>query len=103
MPDDVLTKARFAAPVDPAAVASDWAARGYSCHTFVDPPGQQWRDFVHHTNEVVTVVEGRLRLTIGDDADVEAEPGDEIFIPRHARHSVYNISSGTTRWLFGYD
>ncbi len=103
MPDDPVTKGHFTVPVDPAAVARDWAARGYSCHTFVDPPGQQWLDFVHATNEVVTVIEGRLKLTIGDDTTVQAAPGDEVFIPKHARHSVYNDDPGTTRWLFGYD
>ena len=34
---------------------------------------------------------------------VVAEPGDEVFIPRGAVHSVHNIHHGTTRWLFGYD
>lgn len=102
MPDRLVTKSRFTGPIDAAAVARDWAARGYSCQTFIDPPGQQWLDFVHPTNELVTVVEGRLRLTIGDTA-VEAGPGDEVFIPKGARHSVFNIAPATTRWLFGYD
>ncbi|MCH8209090.1 MAG: cupin domain-containing protein, partial [Nitrospinae bacterium] len=56
---------------------------------------------MHRSNEVVTVVEGRLRMTIAGAICI-AEPGDEIFIPRQARHSVKNIHSATTRWLFGY-
>jgi quercetin dioxygenase-like cupin family protein len=98
----LLTPNRFAAPVDAKAVARDWAARGYSCETFVDPPGQEWNDFVHRTNELVTVLEGRLRLTVNGES-CEAGPGDEVFIPRGAGHSVKNVHRGTTRWLFGYD
>jgi mannose-6-phosphate isomerase-like protein (cupin superfamily) len=59
------------------------------------------RDFVHDVDELVTVVEGRLRLEIGAKS-VEAGPGDEVFIPKGANHSVFNIHRGTTRWLFGY-
>ncbi len=32
-----------------------------------------------------------------------AEPGDEVFIPKGARHSVKNIHVATTQWLYGYD
>ncbi len=97
-----LTKRRFPTPVAPAAVAEDWRVRGYSCHDFRDPPGQQWNDFVHQTQELVTVVEGRLELEIAGESLV-AEPGDEVFIPKGAVHSVRNIDSGRTHWLFGYD
>jgi quercetin dioxygenase-like cupin family protein len=97
-----VARGRFPPPVDPTAVSRDWRARGFSCIRFTDPPGQAWNDFVHDTNELVTVVEGRLRFTIGT-ATVELGPGDEALIPRQVRHSVLNIHSGTTRWLYGYD
>jgi mannose-6-phosphate isomerase-like protein (cupin superfamily) len=97
-----VTRGRFAAPVDAAAVARDWRARGYSCHDFVDPPGQEWNDFVHRTQELVTVVEGRLQLSVGGET-VSAGPGDEVFIPKGVVHSVRNVHGGRTRWLFGYD
>lgn len=100
--DEILTVGRFPEPVDPGAVRADWAARGYSCHHFTDPPGREWRDFVHDTNELVTVVEGRLDLEIAGRR-VSAGPGDEVFIARGARHSVFNVHDGTTHWLFGYD
>ena len=99
---ETVARGKFAAPVDPAAVARDWRTRGFSCVRFTDPPGQAWNDFVHDTNELVTVVEGRLRFTIGG-ATVELGPGDEAVIPRHVRHSVLNIHPATTRWLYGYD
>ncbi|MBA3613877.1 MAG: cupin domain-containing protein [Nitrospirales bacterium] len=48
---------------------------------FIDPPGLEWNDFVHSTNELVTVVEGKLRMNI-EGEEVIAEPGDEVFIPK---------------------
>jgi len=99
---ELLARARFAVPIDRAAVGRDWAARGYSCGLFVDPPGQEWNGFVHATNELVTVVDGRMELEIAGTRLV-AEPGDEVFIPAGAVHSVRNLSESTTRWLYGYD
>ncbi|MFQ5953870.1 MAG: cupin domain-containing protein [Kiloniellales bacterium] len=98
----LVVRNKFVVPVDREAVARDWRQRGYSCGLFVDPPGREWNDFVHDTNELVTVVEGRLEMTVGDER-VEVEPGDEVFIPRQALHSVKNRNPGTTRWLYGYD
>jgi quercetin dioxygenase-like cupin family protein len=98
---ELLIKGRFSAPVDRAAVAADWAARGYSCGLFVDPPGREWNGFVHATNELVTVSEGRLEIEI-DGTRLTAGPGDEVFIPKGAVHSVRNLHDGTTRWLYGY-
>ncbi|MGE0471244.1 MAG: hypothetical protein Nkreftii_001295 [Candidatus Nitrospira kreftii] len=63
-------------------------------------PAESGNDFVHTTNELVTVVVGKLRLTIGDE-EIVARPGDEVFIPKNVRHSVKNISSSTTQWLYG--
>ena len=100
--DDYLDRNRFSAPVDQATVAADWRARGYTCGTFVDPPGRCWEDFVHDCNELVTVVEGGLEMVVSGET-VTLEPGDEVFIPKGALHSVRNIHSGTSVWLYGYD
>jgi mannose-6-phosphate isomerase-like protein (cupin superfamily) len=100
--DDLLTRGKYPAPVNRGAIAMAWRAQGYSCDLFVDPPGRAWIDFVHASNELLAVAEGRLEITIGDAIFV-AEPGDEIFIPRGARHSVRNVYSSSTRWLYGYD
>lgn len=99
---EVLARHKFAAPLEAAAVAADWRGRGYSCDRFVDPPGQCWDDFVHGCNELVTVVEGRLEMTVAGET-VTVEVGDEVFIPKGARHSLRNIHPGTTIWLYGYD
>lgn len=97
-----ITPHQFAVPVDREAVARAWRKRGYSCDIFIDPPGREWNDFVHSTNELVTVVEGKLCLTI-DGEELMAEPGDEVFIPRGVCHSVKNIAPAMTVWLYGYD
>ncbi|MDK2743036.1 MAG: cupin domain-containing protein [Nitrospira sp. BO4] len=97
-----LTRQKFPIPLDRDQVAQDWRRRGYSCDVFIDPPGREWNGFVHATNELVTVVAGKLRLII-DKEDIIAEPGDEVFIPKGIRHSVKNISSSATHWLYGYD
>ena len=89
-------------PIDRDQVAQDWRRRGYSCDVFTDPPGREWNDFVHATNELVTVMSGELRLTIGGE-EIIVVPGDEVFIPKAVCHSVKNISTSTTHWLYGYD
>ncbi len=96
-----LEPARFGVPVDARAVCEDWRARGFSCDPFTDPPGRSWRDYVHDLDELVTVLEGRLEVEMNGETWVLA-PGDELFIPRGMVHSVTNIHSGTTRWLYGY-
>ena len=99
---EYLTRDKFPVPVDRDAVRRDWRERGFSCDLFADPPGRAWLDFVHRTNELVTVIEGRLEMTVAGETFL-VEPGDEIHIPRAARHSVHNLYKGETRWLFGYD
>ena len=98
----MMKKGKFSVPVDRTTVYDEWRRRGYSCDLFVDPPGRQWNDFVHDCNEVITVVEGRMTVIIAGE-DLTLEPGDEIFIPKGSLHSVHNIYSGATRWLYGYD
>ena len=100
--DDLLTEKKFSLPLDQDAGAANWQQRGYSCNLFVDPPGQEWLNFTHNTDELVTVVEGQLELVVGNE-NIEMGPGDEVFIPAKALHSVINIHEGVTRWLFGYN
>lgn len=96
-----IIRDKFPHPVDQSAVSLDWRARGYSCGLFVDPPGREWNGFVHTVDELVTVVDGRLRMTVnGEHSDLA--PGDEVLIPRNTLHSVKNIHTGESRWLFGY-
>lgn len=100
--NDLVTPNKFEQPMTQASVAENWQERGYSCMLFSDPPGQCWEDFVHDCNEVVTVQQGRLEMEI-EGKVVEMGPGDEVFIPKGALHSVRNIHPGVSKWLFGYD
>ncbi|RMD79421.1 MAG: cupin domain-containing protein [Gammaproteobacteria bacterium] len=105
-----MVRGKFPVPVNPDEVARDWQRRGFSCSPFVDPPGRRWVDFVHAEDELLTVVEGRLRVTLeggageGDEGPISCVvgPGDEVHIPAGTRHSVENVHPGTTRWLYGY-
>ena len=87
--------------VDQNAVAVDWRRRGFSCGLWVDPPGQVWADFVHDTDEVVMVVEGEVEFEI---ASVIHRPraGEEVLIPAGAQHTVRNLGTTESRWLYGY-
>ena len=100
--DRLIDRDKFPEPVDRRAVCADWKARGYSCGLFTDPPGREWNDFRHPTNELVCVAEGRLELVVGGRR-LGAGPGDEVFIPKGAVHSVKNVHHATTRWLYGSD
>lgn len=99
---ELLRPACFRVPVDRDAVAANWRERGYSCYDFVDPPGRAWLDFLHDSNELLTVIEGRLEIEV-KGLRVVVSPGDEAFIPKGASHSVFNVHDGTTVWLYGYD
>lgn len=87
--------------VDRRAVADTWAARGFSCDLWVDPPGQRWEDFAHATDELLMLVEGQLEVEI-DGRRQRPEIGEALLIPAGAHHSVRNIGGVTARWLYGY-
>jgi len=82
-------------------VSRKWSARGFSCDLWVDPPGQRWEDFVHKSDELVLVLEGELEFEIDGEIS-HPEPGQEVYIPAGAVHSVRNIGTSTARWLYGY-
>jgi len=50
--------------MDRDKIAADWAERGVSCDLWIDPPGQRWEDFTHETDELVTVLEGRMEFEV---------------------------------------
>ncbi len=89
------------APTDRDRVAADWAARGFSCELWTDPPGQCWEDFHHATDEVVTVLEGEMEFEVAGRA-CRPRPGEELLIPAGAVHSARNVGTTTARWLYGY-
>jgi quercetin dioxygenase-like cupin family protein len=86
--------------IDTAAVAREWAARGYSCETWIDPPGQVWADFVHDVDELVMPVVGEVEFEVAGKA-FRPQLGEEVFIPANAVHTVRTGPTGS-RWLYGY-
>lgn len=88
-------------PLERESVAKIWARDGFSCDLWVDPPGQEWIDFVHSTDERVVVKEGRLEFEV-QGARAMLEPGDQVLIPAGSRHSVWNRGSTTACWFYGY-
>ena len=87
--------------VDESAIQRSWHSRGFSCDVWSDPPGQVWSDFVHATDELVMLVSGEMELTVSGST-LQPRPGEEIFIPAGASHTVVNTGSVTNRWLYGY-
>ena len=86
---------------DREQIAADWAARGFSCDLWTDPPGKRWQDFTHATDEVVLVLAGDMEFELEGQVH-HLEPGDELLIPAGAVHSTRNIGTTTARWLYGY-
>ena len=84
-----------------AQVSKDWGDRGYSCGLWVDPPGQLWEDYVHDVDELVRVLEGKIRLEMNGKSQV-LSPGEEAFIPAKTSHTVENVCGTTARWFYGY-
>ncbi|MFQ5581890.1 MAG: cupin domain-containing protein [Mariprofundaceae bacterium] len=87
--------------VDQNQVAKDWRSRGFSCDVWTDPPGQRWEGYTHTSDELVMVLEGSVEFEIEGQVHHPAT-GEELFIPREAMHSVRNIGTETSRWLYGY-
>ena len=88
-------------PLDLQTVAESWARDGFSCDLWVDPPGQQWLDFVHSTDERVVVKEGRLEFEV-EGTRALLGSGEGVFIPAGSRHSVWNRGTSTARCVSGY-
>ncbi len=89
------------ASVDREKVKRDWAARGFSCDLWVDPPGRVWADFVHDTDELVMLLEGEEEFEMGGKK-CRLKAGEEILISAGITHTARNVGKITSRWLYGY-
>lgn len=87
--------------VDEAEVKKRWAARGFSCDLWVDPPGRVWKDFVHDTDELVILVEGQEEFEMNGQKQ-RLRIGEEFLIPVGACHTARNVGTTTSKWLYGY-
>lgn len=82
-------------------IEQDWQERGFSCDLWVDPPGQEWIDFVHDVDELVTLVAGEIEMEL-EGKTFRPAVGEEVFIPAHTSHTVRNVGDTPARWLYGY-
>ncbi|HKT34404.1 MAG TPA: cupin domain-containing protein [Nitrospira sp.] len=87
--------------VDLNSVRADWRSRGFGCDVWTDPPGQTWEDYRHSVDEVVMIVEGDVEFEINGQI-FRPLVGEELFIPAGVLHSVRNLGTTASRWLYGY-
>lgn len=82
-------------------IEKDWEKRNFSFGVWIDPPGQEWIDYMHDSDELFMVIEGDVELTLGGKI-ICPNIGEEILIPKNTMHSVKNVGSTQSRWLYGY-
>jgi len=75
--------------MNPNQIKQKWDSRGYSFGVFKDPPGQVWADFVHKTDELVVLTEGKIEIEI-EGKSQRPQIVEEIFLPVCALHKVRN-------------
>ena len=85
--------------MNPEQIKKDWNSRGYSFGLFKDPPGQVWADFVHKTDELVVLVEGKIEI---EGKSQQPPIGKEVFFPAKAKHTVQNVGKTINAWYYGY-
>lgn len=86
---------------DRRKIAAEWAARGFSCDIWTDPPGQVWADFVHAADELLMPIDGELELRFSGRV-LRPRPGEEVLIPAGVAHTVINTGPTTNHWFYGY-
>ncbi len=99
--NQTFEKRAFQTPVDASYVKSRWRSQGFSFDVFRDPPGQEWNNFVHETDEYVVVANGELSIKVGTSEAV-CGPGDLVRIPRGTSHSLKTVSLTGSIWYYGY-
>ena len=82
-------------------IKKDWNSKGYMFGIFKDPPGQVWPDFVHKTDELVVLAEGKIEIEIEGQSQ-QPPIGEEVFIPAKAIHTVRNVGKTNNVWYYGY-
>jgi quercetin dioxygenase-like cupin family protein len=86
---------------DRTKTAADWSSRGFSCHLWIDPPGQRWENFTHARDELITMLEGDMEFEVAGQVH-HPQGGEELLIPAGAVHSARSVSKTVARWLYGY-
>ncbi len=88
----MVTQGVFSVPVSRAEVAQDWNTRRYDCNLTVFLSGWRSGNHVNDSDEVLTTVEGRFALVVGEQR-FEVGPGDELFLPSNTMHREENTNT----------
>jgi mannose-6-phosphate isomerase-like protein (cupin superfamily) len=89
---------RNLAETDRKKIATDWASRAFSCDLWTDLPGQRSENFTHATDELVTVLEGRMEFEVAGKVH-HPQVGQELLISAGAVHPARDL--GTTHAFTG--
>jgi len=87
--------------IDKDAIRADWAAQGFSCEVWIDPPNHVCQDFQHDVDQWILLLEGEIQIEMPGRI-VRLLAGDEFVIPARTRHTVRNREQKPARWLHGY-
>jgi mannose-6-phosphate isomerase-like protein (cupin superfamily) len=98
----MVTQGVFSVPVSRAEVGQDWNTRGYDCSILSVGSGWRSSNHVHHSDEVVTTVEGRVALVVGEQR-FEAGPSNTMHRLENSNTSKMVSSSdpGRLEMLYG--
>ncbi len=99
--DRIVTRNRFALPLNLSALAWDWGSRGYSCERDSLAPQQSAPERVAGEDRLLCVQDGRLEILIEGRRRFEVEPGDEVMLPDGTKYRLENVDSREARWLLG--
>jgi len=87
--------------VNQDALRQGWAARGYSCDIWSDPPGRVWQDCVHAVDELLMLIDGEIELRL-EGRVLRPTVGEGVLIPARAAHTVINTDAVANHWYYGY-
>jgi quercetin dioxygenase-like cupin family protein len=77
-----------------------WHSRSFSFELWRDPPGQEWEDFSHESDELIYVLEGQIEVEVeGEKRRLGTD--EETFIPANTVHTIRNIGDRVALWLYG--
>ncbi len=96
----MVTRGVFSVPVSRAEVVQDWYSRSYDCNLSASKSGWTSSNHVHHSDEVITPIEGRVALVVAGQR-FEAGPGDELFLPSNTMHRLENSHDGLLKMFYG--
>jgi len=74
-------------PLNERSLRSRLEHRGFSCTTYVYPPGTCFPVHDHAMDKIDAVLAGYFRISMAGQ-DFDLGPGDALFVPRGMQHSA---------------